>query len=162
MHSYTSLKIDILQSHIHEYANATETVYTGMKTDRAICKCLSRSFYLPFTVETRLKGLKKRKWKGEEKVYLTVKRAPLAVRVERGCVFTSLIYSNIIARGKGFSINDSIWGFSRTMLSLSVLPDDFLGRNWMSSSPVELKMKLPVPIIIKATRVQDTRGKEPK
>lgn len=48
------------------------------------------------------------------------------------------------------------------MLSLSVLPDDFLGRNWMGSSPVELKMKLSVPIIIKATRVQDTRGKEPK
>lgn len=48
------------------------------------------------------------------------------------------------------------------MLSLSVLLDDFLGRNWMSSSPVELKMKLPVPIIIKATWVLDTRGKEPK
>lgn len=162
MHSYTSLKINILQSHIPEYANATETVYTGIKTDRAICKCLSRSFYLPFTVETRLKGLKERKWKGEEKVYLTVTRAPLAARVKRGCVFTSLIYSNMIARGKGFSINDSIWGSSRTMLSLSVLPDDFLGRNWMSSSPVELKMKLPVPIIIKVTRVQDTRVKEPK
>lgn len=48
------------------------------------------------------------------------------------------------------------------MLSLSVLLGDFLGRNWMSSSPVELKMKLPVPIIIKATRVRDTRGKEPQ
>lgn len=160
--SYTSLKIDILQSHIHEYANAIETVYTGIKTDRAICKCLSRSFYLLLTAETRLKGLKKRKWKGEEKVYLTVKWAPLAVRVKRGCVFTSLIYLNIIVLGKGFFLNDSIWGFSRTMLSLSVLSDDFPGRNWMSSSPVELKMKLPVPIIIKPTRVQDTRGKKPK
>lgn len=45
------------------------------------------------------------------------------------------------------------------MLSLSVLLDEFLGRNWMSSSPVELKMKLPVPIIIKATWVLDTRRK---
>lgn len=48
------------------------------------------------------------------------------------------------------------------MLSLSVLLDEFLGRNWTSSSPVELKMKLPLPIIIKATWVLDTRGKEPK
>lgn len=45
------------------------------------------------------------------------------------------------------------------MLSLSVLPGDFLGRNWMSSSPVELKMKPPVPIIIKTTQVPDTKGK---
>lgn len=45
------------------------------------------------------------------------------------------------------------------MLSLSVLPGDFLGRNWMSSSPVELKMKLPVPIIIKTAWVPDTKGK---
>lgn len=48
------------------------------------------------------------------------------------------------------------------MLSLSVLPGDFLGRNWMSSSPVELKMKLPVPIIIKTTWIPDTKGKKGK
>lgn len=162
MHSYTSLKINILQSHIHENANTIQAVNTGIKTDRTICKCLSLSFYLPFSVETRLQGLKKEKWKGEEIVFLTVKWAPLVVRVKQRCVFTSLIYSNIIARGKVFPINDSIWGLSRTMLSLSVLPADFLGKNWMSSSPVELKMKLSVPIIIKATWVLDTRGKEPK